>query len=131
VNTIDCNKCGYSFDLEDARCGTIEKGDLLVQYFCCPNCRKKYHAFTSDARMRALVEQRKAVQLKIRAAFTKKFRKKTIQEYERELDRIKQQQKKLLPGLKAAGEKILRQAENTSEGVQNAETIRDNTTGPN
>lgn len=88
MNTIDCNKCGYSFDLEDARCGTIEKGDLLVQYFCCPNCRKKYHAFTSDARMRALVEQRKAVQLKIRAAFTKKFRKKTIQEYERKLDRI-------------------------------------------
>lgn len=108
MNTIDCNKCGYSFDLEDARCGTIEKGDLLVQYFCCPNCRKKYHAFTSDARMRALVEQRKAVQLKIKAAFAKKFPEKTIRKYEKELDQIKRQQKKLLPELKAAGERILK-----------------------
>ncbi len=131
MNTVDCNKCGYSFVPEDACCGTIEEGDLLVQYFCCPNCRKKYHAFTSDPRMRELIEQRKAVHMKIKAAFAKKFREKTIREYEKELDRIKRQQKKLLPGLKAAGEKILRQAENTSGGVQNVDAARTDTTRPN
>ena len=92
---------------------------------------RSYHAFTSDPRMRELIEQRKAVHMKIKAAFAKKFREKTIREYEKELDRIKRQQKKLLPGLKAAGEKILRQAENTSGGVQNVDAARTDTTRPN
>ena len=32
MNTVDCNKCGYSFVPEDACCGTIEEGDLLVVF---------------------------------------------------------------------------------------------------
>ena len=42
------------------------------------------------------------------AAFAKKFREKAIRKYEKELDQIKRQQKKLMPELKAAGEKILK-----------------------
>lgn len=131
MNTVDCDKCGTSFVLDDTCTGMLKRDNLVVQYVSCPTCGAKYPAFTSDTEMRKLIERRKAVQLKIKAAFAKKFREKTIWEYEKELDQIKRQQKKLMPGLKATGEKILRQAENTSGGTQNVDTTRDNTTGPN
>ena len=131
MNTIDCDNCKASFVLDDSCMGILKKGDFVVKYISCPACGAKYQAFTTDTEMRKLIEQRKMVQLKIKAAFAKKFREKTIREYEKELDQIKRQQKKLMPGLKAAGEKILRQTENTSGGTQNADTARDNTTGPN
>lgn len=86
---------------------TIKKDDLVVQYFVCPACGKKYHVFTSDAKMRDLIQRRTQVQTKIKAAFAKKFRQKTIRGYERELDKIKREQEKLKPALRAAGEKLL------------------------
>lgn len=104
---IECNKCGSEFLLDESRFGVIKKDDLVVEYFSCPVCGEKYHVFTSNSEMRALVKKRKAVQLKIRAAFTKKFREKTLQKYEQELDQIKKEQQAILPRLKCAGEKIL------------------------
>lgn len=119
---IDCDVCGTQFVMDDSRIASIKEGELEVQYFSCPACGARYHVFTSNPEMRRLIEQRKQAQLKIRAAFAKKFRKKTIQEYERALEQIKQQQQKLMPELKAAGEKILRRAENAKGGTQDAET---------
>ena len=124
MNTIDCNKCKAPFVLDDSCMGVLKKGDFVVQYIACPACGAKYQAFTSDTEMRQLVERRKAVQLKIKAAFAKKFREKTIRKNEKEFDQIKRQQQRLMPKLKAAGENILRQAENTSGGMQNADTRR-------
>lgn len=124
MNTVDCDKCGTSFVLDDTCTGMLKRDNLVVQYVSCPTCGAKYPAFTSDTEMRKLIERRKAVQLKIKAAFAKKFREKTIRKYEKELDQIKRQQQKLMPKLKAAGEDILRQAENTSGGIQNADTRR-------
>lgn len=108
MNYVHCNKCGKGFYTGEDNLSIIKKDDLTVQYFSCPYCEERYHVFTADAQMQALIEQRKAVQLKIKAAFAKKFREKTIRKYEKELDQIKRQQKKLLPELKAAGEKILK-----------------------
>lgn len=108
MNYVYCNKCGKGFYTDDDTLHTIKKDGLTVQYFSCPYCEGRYHVFTTDARMQALIEQRKAVQLKIKAAFAKKFREKAIRKYEKELDQIKRQQKKLMPELKAAGEKILK-----------------------
>jgi len=107
-NRVDCNKCGSEFVLDEFRFGVVKKGDLVVRYFTCPVCGERYHVFTSDTEMRNLTEKRKAVQLKIRAAFAKKFKKKTIKRYEDELDQIKKKQMAIMPELKRRGEEILR-----------------------
>lgn len=105
-----CNKCGMEFIPDKSLLGEIQKDDLVVQYFTCPECGERYHVFTSNSEMRALIEQRRAVQMKIRAAFAKKFREKVIREYERELDQIKQKQESIWPQLKKLGEEITRGA---------------------
>lgn len=103
-----CNKCGTEFIPDKSQFGEIKKDDLVVLYFSCPTCGEKYHVFTSNSEMRGLVEKRKAVQMKIRAAFAKKFREKVIQEYERELEQIKKKQESIGPRLKSLGEDIIR-----------------------
>ena len=105
-----CNKCGIEFIPDKSLLGEIQKDDLVVQYFTCPECGERYHVFTSDSEMRVLIERRRAVQMKIRAAFTKKFREKVIREYERVLDQIKQKQESIWPQLKKLGEEITRGA---------------------
>ncbi len=108
LDEIICSSCGRQFRMDRPLVRTIEKGDLVVQYFACPACGKKYHVFTSDTKMRDLIQRRTQVQTQIKAAFVKKFRQKTIRGYERELDKIKREQEKLKPALRAAGEKVLR-----------------------
>ena len=105
--TASCNKCGNEFTIDESRFGAIKKDDLIVQYFSCPFCGEKYHVFTTDSKMRDLVKKRKAVQMKIQAAFAKKFREKVIQEYERELEQIKKVQYDIYPELKRMGEELI------------------------
>ena len=102
-----CNKCGQEFTLDEHRFSSIREGDFVVQYFSCPACGERYHVFTSDKEMRELVGRRKAVQAQIRMGFAKKFNRKTLRKYEQELERIKRKQEKMMPTLKATGEKIL------------------------
>ena len=96
--TTSCNKCGQEFTIDEHRFGTIREGDFVVQYFSCPACGERYHVFTSDKEMRELVGRRKAVQAQIRMGHAKKFNRKTLRKYEQE---------KMMPALKATGEKIL------------------------
>ena len=81
MNNIQCNKCGKWFALAGSLCGVAEADDLTVQYFSCPACGEKYHVLTLNSEMRKLIEERKVIQAKIRAAHAKKFRKKTIKGY--------------------------------------------------
>lgn len=113
-NSTICNKCGQEFILDEYRFGIIKEDDFVVQYFSCPTCGERYHVFTYDRDMRELVRQREVVQAKIRAGHAKKFREKTLIKYERELEQIKRKQEKMIPTLKAIGEKILRGEESTS-----------------
>ena len=106
-DTSICNKCGQEFAVDEHRFGTIKEGDFVVQYLSCPACGARYHVFTSDKEMRELAGRRKAVQAQIRMGHAKKFNRKTLRKYEQELERIKQKQEKMMPTLKAAGEKIL------------------------
>lgn len=105
--TTSCNKCGQEFTIDAHHFGTIREGDFLVLYFSCPACGERYHVFTSDKEMRELMGRRKAVQAQIRMGHAKKFNRKTLRKYEQELERIKRKQEKMMPGLKAIGEKIL------------------------
>jgi len=106
-DTSICNKCGQEFAVDEHRFGTIKEGDFVVQYLSCPACGARYHVFTSDKEMRELVGRRKAVQEQIRMGHAKKFNRKTLRKYEQELERIKRNQEKMMPSLKAIGEKIL------------------------
>ncbi len=104
---IDCNKCGQQFTVDDSRLGSLRDGDLEVQYFSCPACGAKYHILTTNSTMRDLIERRKAVQLKIKAAHAKRFKERTFKKYLREYEQIKKEQMEMFPVLKAQGEKIL------------------------
>ena len=110
-NPIDCNKCGQQFAVDDSRLGSIRDGDLEVQDFSCPACGTKYHILTTNSTMRSLIERRKAVQLKIKAARAKRFKESTFKKYLREYEQIKKEQEKIFPELKAQGEKLLREGE--------------------
>lgn len=105
--TTSCNKCGQEFTIDEHRLGTIREGDYVVQYLSCPACGERYHVFTSDKEMRELVGRRTAVQAQIRMGHAKKFNRKTLRKYAQELERIKRKQEKMMPTLKAIGEKIL------------------------
>lgn len=104
---IDCNKCGRQFAEADYCLRSIQDGDLEIQYFSCPACGAEYHVLTTDSKMRSLIERRKAVQLKIKAAHAKRFKERTFKKYLREYEQIKKEQVKIFPKLKAQGEKIL------------------------
>ena len=105
--TTLCNKCGQEFTIDVHRFGSIREGDFVVQYFSCPACGAKYHILTTDSTMRELIERRKAVLLKLKAARAKRFRERVFQKYLREHEQIKKVQEKIFPELKAQGEKLL------------------------
>ena len=105
---VECNECKEQFVMDDSRLASIKEGDLEVQYFSCPSCGARYLFFASDSKMRELVRQRKAVQLKIRAGHAKKFKERTLRKYMQEYEKIKKAQEKMLQELKARGEKLLR-----------------------
>ena len=104
---VNCNKCGQQFTVDDSRLGSILDGDLEVQFFSCPTCGTKYHILTTDSTMRDLIDRRKYIQLKIRLAIAKKLKKNTFKKYMKEYEQIKKEQEKMLPKLRAKGEKIL------------------------
>ena len=62
---------------------------------------------TAAEKMRSLVERRKAIQTKIKAAHAKRFKERTFKKYLREYEQIKKEQMEMFPVLKAQGEKIL------------------------
>ena len=111
MNNTQCNKCGKWFALDSSLYGVAETNGLTVQYFSCPACGEKYHVLTINDEMRKLIEERKVIQAKIRAAYAKKFRERTIKGYIKELDDIKAKQEKLFEELKPLGETILHPCE--------------------
>ena len=115
MNNVQCNKCSKWFALDGSLYGVAEADGLTVQYFSCPACGEKYHVLTLNSEMRKLIEERRVIQAKIRAAHTKKFRKKTIKGYIKDLDGIKVKQEKLFQELKPLGEAILHPCEAPSE----------------
>lgn len=114
MDSVICNKCGELFFPAEQRPQQIEAGDLQVQFFECPYCLAKYQVITTDPKMRELIAARQSWQQQIRLAQGKHFRQSTIERYEREIEKIKAQQKKLLPALKRRGAEVLRATEEDS-----------------
>lgn len=105
-NSVTCDRCGHDFEITD-NFGEICKGDITVQYFYCTECRAKYHVLTTNPAMSKLIDRRSAIQNKISKGRKSMIPAGTAQKLQHELNRIIAQQKKLMPGLKKIGEKIL------------------------
>lgn len=122
MKTVKCNKCGELFSPPEQPIQTVERGALAVQYFACPYCLAKYQVLTTDPKMRELIASRQQVQWKIKMAHTKRFRQETIEKYEREADKIRAAQKRLLPELKRRGSEILKELDK-EDGNGDQETV--------
>lgn len=105
-SSVTCDRCGHDFEITD-NFGEIRRGDITVQYFYCTECRAKYHVLTINPVMRKLIEQRIAIQNKISEKRKDVLPVRTAHKLQHELNRVIAQQKKLRPGLKQIGEKIL------------------------
>ena len=110
--TTKCNECGKDFDMhpEDIKTLFYEE-ELEVKYFICPHCGSSYVFFASDEKMRKLVAQRKGVEQQILAARALHFKSKVIRGYIRNLEKIKAEQKLMLPKLLKRGEEVLAELE--------------------
>ena len=106
-NTIECNNCRKPFALATYDFKSIEEGDLHVDYISCPECGEKYLFFVSDQEMRDLVRRRRRIADQIKAGHAKHFKKKTLDGYMREMDKIRAKQKEIYPPLKERGQALL------------------------
>ena len=104
-----CNKCKREIVILPDEVQTVTLEDLDIQYFTCPHCGWKYVCFAADAKMRGLVEQRKAIFQQICAARAKKFDAKTIRGYLSKQEKIKTEQAAMLPKLRARAYRLLRE----------------------
>lgn len=77
--TIECDKCGcmlgyagtFGVKLEYVLCFTPEKSRVLVTYFDCPECGKRYMTFASDEKSRAYRSQLDLIEKKQKNARNK------------------------------------------------------------
>ena len=104
---VTCNECGENFVVGRQDIETIKDGEIEVQYFRCPDCRRPYLVITTDKAMRQLIEKRHILAQTIRLAYAKKFRPQVVQGYMDELDVLKSNQKKMLNDLNQIGYKLL------------------------
>ena len=104
---VTCNECGEAFVVGRQDIETIKDGEIEVQYFRCPDCRRPYLVITTDKAMRQLIEKRHILTQTIRLAYAKKFRPQVVQGYMDELDVLKSDQKKMLNDLNQIGYKLL------------------------
>ena len=110
--TTTCNSCGEVFEVTprsiiEAEFIREHEEDLTVQYFKCPKCGRKYVVFAANEEMKRLVDERVAIQKKVKAAHIGKFREKTTRQYLNEIAKIEEKQKKLLQTLKPRAERLL------------------------
>lgn len=116
MQDVICNRCGNQFSPVEADIYTVAEAGYIVQAFDCPSCGESYPILTTDAKMRSLIEKRKALQQAIKTAHIKKFSRKTIRQYERTLEKIKRKQVQMLPSLKKVGNRILSESKKRDEG---------------
>lgn len=128
---VVCDRCDTVYFITEKTIKVIRDGDLEVQFFSCPQCGLKCQIITTNQEMRDLIEKRKELHQKIRMAMAKHFRGQTIRGYERQLEKVKAAQERLLPELKQAGRRLLddnsaeQGSEKHDEGGSPNETERD------
>ena len=66
IHNLVCDSCKTEFNVDDEKLLKVTEGDIEVQYFECPKCERKYIVFTTNERMRELVEKRRLLAAQIR-----------------------------------------------------------------
>lgn len=70
---VTCNECGEAFVVGRQDIETIKDGEIEVQYFRCPDCRRPYLVITTDKAMRQLIEKRHILSQTIRHCLCKEI----------------------------------------------------------
>ncbi len=119
IFNIVCDSCKAKFAIDNANLLKVTEDDIEVQYFECPECRKKYMVIVIDSKMRELINRRQLLASQIALARRKHFRKSTINGYIANMEKLKTQQLKLMAKLDPIGKKILFGDDNTESGTEN------------
>lgn len=107
IFNIICDNCKAEFKVDNANLLKAAKDDIEVQYFECPDCRRKYMVIVIDSKMRELINHRQLLTSQISLARRKHFRKSTINGYIAKMEKLKAEQIKLSKQLEPIGKKIL------------------------
>ncbi len=107
IFNIICDCCKAEFKVDNANILKATEDDIEVQYFECPDCKRKYMVIVIDSRMRELINQRQLLTSQIGLARRKHFRKSTINGYIAKMEKLKAEQIKLSKQLEPIGKKIL------------------------
>ncbi len=111
MNKCVCDKCGHDFAVNLVNYEKIRRGDIIVQYFSCPECLARYHVCTTDSVMRRLIRKRLEIQAEIAGGRVKPMSARKAHRLQNKLNKVIAQQDKLFPELKKCGEKILKESE--------------------
>ncbi len=104
---VTCDKCGHDFAVNQEDFEKIRRGNIIVQYFRCPACLRKYHVCTTDPKMRQLIRKRLEIQNDIAGGRMNPMSVRKAHKLQGKLDKVTAQQNKLSPKLKRLGEEIL------------------------
>lgn len=105
---VICDDCQKQILTEDSSIfGSFVVGDLVVHYFRCPHCGRKYHVLTTNTELRQLITKRKGVEQQLQLAHQKHFKAKTIKSLIYNLDVLKAEEVELADGLKVLGMNLL------------------------
>lgn len=120
IHNLICDSCKTEFNVDDERLLKVTEGDIEVQYFECPECKRKYIVITTNEKMRELVEKRSLLTAQIRLARAKHFRTSTINGYLKKYQKLKEEQLRLSTELAPIGKKILfGENDSTESGTEN------------
>lgn len=123
IHNLVCDSCKTEFNVDDEKLLKVTEGDIEVQYFECPKCERKYIVFTTNERMRELVEKRRLLAAQIILARSKRFRPSTINGYLKKMQKLKEEQLKLRTELAPIGQKILFGENDSKESGTENDTV--------
>lgn len=122
-HNLICDSCKTEFNVDDEKLLKVTEGDIEVQYFECPECKRKYIVITTNEKMRDLVQKRSLLTAQIRLARAKRFRTSTINGYLKKYQKLKEEQLRLSTELAPIGQKILFGENDSKESETENDTV--------
>lgn len=103
-----CNECRYTFALKEesieTECIDIDR-KIERQFFKCPNCGHKYTILITDQPMRDMINQRRAIQIRVAQLMNGKNKIRKYKDLKKQDDDLTYKIKKRGQQLKAEYEK--------------------------
>lgn len=107
MSMIMCDACKNKIASEGIQFKKMEAGEFEVKYFCCPHCGKEYFVSCTDEEQRMrnlkLLQMRRKKTLGIQ----KKFKKSTLDKYDRQAKKIAKKNRTHNIFLRRVGKRLL------------------------